>query len=117
MPAPPYAAIAVYPPACDTPQLLQDANRKVLIFDNAETARNFAPLLGNGRLVCSDGADDFFFTPVSETHSNHLVILTDYDVYNVPAGHPVPSEAKSLAWKHHIIWSEAAREVLESVLR
>lgn len=105
--SPGYAVIGIYPPGQDTPSLLAK-NGQVLIFDTPAMARQFAPLLGEGRLeFWSDDREEVFFSPVLPNGVNRAVILTGYDVYNLPPGLPVRSEARGRDWKHHIHWGQA----------
>lgn len=106
MSAPPYAAIAVYHFGEDTPKLLSVKNR-VVIFDTAEIARNWIPKLGKGRPTHWLDADVVWWHIEPGEEINRAFICTDYDVYNVPPNHPVPSETRQMDWKHHIIWNEA----------
>ena len=105
--APPYAAIAVYHAADSNASLLCDSEQKVIIFDHAEMAKDFLPILGNGRISTwtTDG-EGICFTPIDPEGINRAVVLTPYDIYNLPPGCPVLSETRSIAWKNHVIWTE-----------
>ena len=78
-------------------------NGRVWVFDTANVARNFLPLLGNGRAVhWSKDGERCTFSPAILGEVNRCCILTGYDPYHLPAGMPVQGETRGLDWKHHI---------------
>jgi hypothetical protein len=105
--APPYAVIAVYHAGEDNASVLCDYADKIIVFDHVESARQFLPLLSNGRIV-SWGADNesACFLPINENGVNRAVIISPYDVYNLPPNAPALSETRSMGWKNHVIWTE-----------
>lgn len=108
--APSYAAIGIYPPGDSKPSLLSKHN-KVIVFDTPQMAKEFLPILGDGRLEhWSPDGESVSFTPILPNGVNRAVILTDYDVYNLPPGTPVRSESRLLEWRHHIHWGQALLE-------
>ncbi len=105
-----YVVIAVYVSGSDKCAILNsfiDGVHKIFLFDTVHDARDFLPLLGDGRVTNwgADGESACWF-PLSPTGYNRAVILTGYDPYNAPSHiKGIRSEAKSMSWKHHVMWS------------
>jgi hypothetical protein len=110
MSAPGYAVIAIYPPGALHPSLLSK-NNKVIVFDTPAMAREFLPILGEGRICYFSGdGESVTFAPVDPKGVNRASVLTHYDVYNLPPGTPVRSETKGREWKRHIHYGQAMFE-------
>src|SRR2546429_5680584 len=89
-----YAAVAVYSPRSRQWELMS-SGRRVIVFDSAETAWNWLPLLGGGRPYGSDARSlSLWFLELSTTAPNRARIVTPYQ----------PGENQP--WKRHLIWTE-----------
>ena len=108
-----YCAIALFIVGKADPVWLQD-DGKIVIFDTVANAQDMLELMAEGRqtLWYQNGEECCYqpiFPQVGKT--NRALIVTGYDVYNVPALHAVGSETKGMAWKHHIHWGHWFRQV------
>ena len=91
---PDYAAVAVFSPLTRRWELMSDGG-KVIVFDTAETAWNWLPLLGGGRPYSSDARSlSLCFLEVSGTAPNRAHVVSPYQ----------PDEVQP--WELHLIWSE-----------
>lgn len=108
-----YCAIALYAVGKAEPFWLQQDGR-IIIFDSKANAQDIIELMSEGRDTnWSQNGEDATYWPLSGQRGkvNRSLVITGYDVYNVPAGHAVPSETKGLSWKHHIHWAHWYRGV------
>lgn len=110
-----YCAIALYAVGKAEPFWLQD-NGRIVIFDTKINAQDMLEQLSEGRDTIWDATGETcvyspFFGERGKT--NKAVIVTGYDVYNVPAMHAVSSETKGMAWKNHIHWGHWYRGMTE----
>lgn len=104
-----YVAAAWYPWGKSTASLLA-VGGKIVLFDTKEIARNFLPILGEGRFASwSEDGETLVFTPFLPEKMNKVVLITDYDPYNLPAQMPggIRSETKLMGWKSHIMFAHA----------
>lgn len=117
MGAPPYAVVGVVHAGKTDPSVLS-VKGKVVVFDTPEIARNFIPRLGNGRITRWKDADTCYWLEIDPNGIGTAVVLTDYDVYDVPARMEIPiagnkgirlihSESRLREWRHHIMWNYA----------
>lgn len=91
---PTYAAIAVFSPRTQRWELMSDRGR-VIVFDTAEVAWNWLPLLGGGRPYVSDVRTlSLCFLEISSVAPNRARVVTPY---RPDENHP---------WRRHVIWSE-----------
>ena len=91
---PDYAAIEVYSPLSRQWELMSDKG-KVIVFDNAEVAWNWLPLLGNGRRYISDIRTlAIHFMEIMLDAPNRARVVSPY----------FPEE--KMPWRRHRIWSE-----------
>ncbi|HXG23700.1 MAG TPA: hypothetical protein VNJ09_04025 [Chthonomonadales bacterium] len=91
---PDYAAIAVFSPRTQRWELMSDGGR-VIVFDTAEVAWNWLPLLGSGRPYVSDVRRmSLCFLEISSVAPNRARVVTPY---RPDENHP---------WRRHVIWSE-----------
>ena len=91
---PDYAAIEVVHPITGKWELMS-SNGRVIVFDTAELAWNWLPLLGGGRTFSSDARNlSVCFHTISSAAPNRARVVTPY----------LPEE--SFPWKRHMIWSE-----------
>ena len=104
MTAPGYAALGIYKAGQNKPSLLS-VNGRVVVFDTPEMAKNVVPVLGEDR-PCTFSADgeSAYFLPLDPNGVNRVVVLTDYDPYNLPSGLPMRSETRLTEWKGHVMW-------------
>lgn len=83
--------------------------RRLVLFDNAYTARNAVALLGGGRnSMWTPNGETITFSPIDPEGFNQIDILTPYDPYDVPNGFRhfgIYSEAHGRDWRHHVLWS------------
>ncbi len=91
---PDYAAIAVFSPFSRRWELMSDRGR-VIVFDSAEVAWNWLPLLGGGRPYVADARSrTICFVELSAIAPNMAYVEAPYRT-----GEPLP-------WRRHVIWSE-----------
>lgn len=91
---PDYAAIRVVNPRTGRWELMSSGGR-VIVFDTAELAWNWLPLLGGGRPYSADARlRSLTFLEISSTAPNRAAVVSPY----------APGEATP--WKQHVIWSE-----------
>ncbi|HZP80716.1 MAG TPA: hypothetical protein VFB21_03680 [Chthonomonadaceae bacterium] len=94
MSQPDYAAVAVVSPVTGQWELMSHAGR-VIVFDTAQAAWEWLPLLGQGRLYSADrGTLSLAFLEVSAALPNRARVVCPY----------YPGEAQP--WRKHVIWSE-----------
>ncbi len=115
MAAPGYAVIGIFKSGNDKPSLMSYEGR-VIVFDHPQQARDYLPLLGNGRITQWADCDTVSWMPLDPDGVNRAVIITEYDVYNLPPGHIVRSEVKSMAWVRHMPWAEWVSTPQEGVM-
>ena len=97
-----YCAIGVTYPGKDSVQLIA-VEGMVPIWDNLITAQSFAEYMGHGRVgKWSIDKETYTFMDVVPEGYSSVVVVTNYDPYNVPTGWVVPSEVKLTDWKHHV---------------
>jgi hypothetical protein len=97
---PDYAAIAVAGPQTGRWELMSSGGR-VIVFDTAEIAWEWLPLLGGGRPYSADARSlSVCFLELSAVAPNRARVVAPYD----------PGERTP--WRRHVIWSEwwAGRE-------
>lgn len=115
-----YAIIVFHWP--DTPgkprdwQIAADPQGRVIVFDNKQIAQDWMPLLSNDRLTIWDDLayESCHFEPLDPNCFNRGMILHPYPIYNLPPGHPVPSETRLRGWKWHVMYSQWVRELEEA---
>src|ERR1051326_4352417 len=91
---PEYAAVSVFSPVTQRWELMSDGGR-VIVFDTAEVAWNWLPLLGGGGPYSADlRALTLCFAEISRMAPNRARVVSPYR----------PDEKQP--WKHHVIWSE-----------
>ena len=89
-----YAAVAVFSPRSGTWELMSNGGR-IIVFDTAEVAWNWLPLLGSGRPYSADARSlSLWFLEVSNTAPNRARVVTPYR----------PDENQP--WRRHVIWTE-----------
>ena len=89
-----YAAVMVFSPITRRWELMSSRGR-VIVFDTAEMAWNWLPLLGGGRTYSRHLPTlSISFLEISPTAPNRARVVCPYR-----PDEPVP-------WKRHIIWSE-----------
>ena len=89
-----YAAVEVLSPRSGKWELMS-AGGRVIVFDTAEIAWNWLPLLGGGRLHSSDARRrSIAFLEISSCVPNRARVVSPYD-----PGEKAP-------WRRHIIWSD-----------
>lgn len=89
-----YAAVEVLSPRSGNWELMSVGGR-VIVFDTAEIAWNWLPLLGGGRLHSSDAhTRSITFLEISPRAPNRARVVSPYD-----PGEKTP-------WRRHIIWSD-----------
>jgi hypothetical protein len=89
-----YAAIRVVNPRTGRWELMSSGGR-IIVFDTAELAWNWLPLLGSGRPYISDARSlSLCFLEVSASAPNRAAVVSPY----------APGEAAP--WRRHVIWSE-----------
>ncbi len=91
---PDYAAVMVWSLRSGRWELMSDGGR-VIVFDTAEVAWNWLPLLGSGRPYRADSRSlSLWFLEVSSTAPNRARVVTPYR----------PDENQP--WTRHVIWTE-----------
>ncbi|HZO90530.1 MAG TPA: hypothetical protein VFB38_19540 [Chthonomonadaceae bacterium] len=94
MSQPDYAAVAVVNPVTGRWELMSSGGR-VIVFDTAQMAWEWLPLLGQGRLYRADRRTlSLWFLEVSSALPNRARVVCPYR----------PEEAQP--WRRHLIWSE-----------
>lgn len=89
-----YAAVMVFSPITRLWELMSSGGR-VIVFDTAELAWNWLPLLGSGRPYSLHRPTlSICFLEISRTAPNRARVVSPYN----------PNEAAP--WKRHVIWSE-----------
>src|SRR2546421_5202166 len=89
-----YAAVAVFSPRSGRWELMSDGGR-VIVFDTAEVAWNWLPLLGSGRPYSADARSlSLCFLELSSTAPNCARVVMPYD-----PGEKAP-------WRRHVMWGE-----------
>src|ERR1051325_6114863 len=89
-----YAAVAVFSPRPRWWGRMSDGGR-VIVFDTAEMAWNWLPLLGSGRPYSADARSlSLWFMEISSTAPNRARVVAPY----------FPDERQP--WKRHVIWTE-----------
>ncbi len=89
-----YAAVEVLSPRSGRWELMS-AEGRVIVFDTAEIAWNWLPLLGGGRLHSSDSRSrSIVFWEISPVVPNRARVVSPYDL-----GEKTP-------WERHVIWSD-----------
>lgn len=109
-----YCAIALYPAGKGAPVWLhQDGH--IVVFDTKANAQDVLENLAAGRQTRWDRiAERCYYEPLDPTPGaiNRAVIVTDYDPYHLPAGHPVRSETHGKSWQRHLHWSQWLRGLM-----
>ena len=91
-----YAAISVINPTTGNWELMSSSGR-VIVFDTAELAWNWLPLLGGGRTYKADSRRlEIWFFEISNNAPNRAKVVPQYDL------------GELMPWRKHIIWSEWA---------
>lgn len=91
---PGYAAVAVFSPITGRWELMSDGGR-VIVFDSAQVAWEWLPMLGSGRPHVADArSHSVTFLEVSAVAPNRARVICPYE-----PGEPTP-------WRRHVIWSE-----------
>lgn len=114
-----YVAVGWYPWGKNTCSLLS-VGGKVVLFDTMQIAREFLPILGQGRMShWSPDGETLVFTPVDPSGMNKVVLVRDYDPYNLPAQMPngIRSETKSMQWRNHIMFTHAFLDCGQHVIK
>lgn len=94
MSQPDYAAVAVVSPITGQWELMSNGG-KVIVFDTAQLAWEWLPLLGKGRLYAADSkALRIAFMELSSELPNRARVVHPYR----------PDEMQP--WRRHVIWSE-----------
>ncbi len=94
---PDYAAVLVVSAVTGRWELLS-VGGKVVVFDTAETAWQWLPTLGQGRVgVENERAQSLCFAEISRTLPNRARVISPY----------VPGE--KTPWRRHLIWTELER--------
>jgi hypothetical protein len=94
MSRPDYAAVAVVHPVSGAWELMSSGGR-VIVFDTAQMAWEWLPLLGQGRVaLLHERERSVTFSEVSRFLPNRARVVCPYT-----PGEPPP-------WKRHLIWSE-----------
>ena len=94
MSRPDYAAVAVVHPVSGQWELMSSDGR-VIVFDTAQVAWEWLPLLGQGRQYSADEQRLMLsFWEVSEVLPNRVRVVSPY----------CPEEGQP--WQRHVIWSE-----------
>ena len=89
-----YAAVEVYSPLSHRWELMSDGGR-IILFDTAELAWNWLPLLGGGRPYSADArARSICFMELSSFAPNRARVISGFR-----PDEPFP-------WRKHVIWSE-----------
>jgi hypothetical protein len=89
-----YAAVRVVNPRNGRWELMSSGGR-VIVFDTAELAWNWLPLLGGGRPYTADARSlCLCFLEISSAAPNRAAVVSNY----------TPGE--TAPWQRHIIWSE-----------
>lgn len=104
-----YVACAWYPWGSTKASLLA-VGGKIVLFDTKQIAREFLPILGQGRVGSwSADGETLSFTPLDPRGMNQCILVTDYDPYNLPAQMPggILSETRLKEWRSHIMFSHA----------
>lgn len=108
-----YCAIALYVVGKADPIWLQDEG-KIVIFDTKASAQDILELMAEGRdTLWYQNGEECCYQPIipQSGKTNRALIVTGYDVYNVPALHAVRSETKGKAWQHHVHWGHWIRQI------
>jgi hypothetical protein len=108
-----YCAVAIYVVGKAEPIWLHDGG-KIVVFDAKINAQDVLEMLAEGRDShwAQNGEDCTYMPPLGERGKcNRAIIVTGYDVYNVPAQHAVRSETKGKGWKHHTHWGHWFRGI------
>ena len=101
MSLPLFAAIGIYRAGSSRPSLMS-VGGKIVVFDHAVQARQYAPLLGGGRVTRWQDAETAYWLPLDVNGVNRVCIVTDYDPYSLPPGLPVLSETHGREWRGHV---------------
>ncbi len=89
-----YAAISVYSPRTHRWELMSSGGR-IIVFDTAEMAWNWLPLLGGGRPYVSDARSlSLCFVEISSAAPNRARVVSPYRL------------DENQPWRRHVIWSE-----------
>ncbi len=92
--SPGYAAVEVVSPISGMWELMS-AGGRVIVFDTAQVAFEWLPLLGSGRPCSLDARSlSVCFQVISNVHPNRARVAPNYD-----PGEKAP-------WKRHIIWTD-----------
>lgn len=111
---------AAWQPWGKTTMSLLSVGGKIVLFDTMQIAREFLPILGQGRMShWSPDGETLVFTPVDPNSMNKVVLIRDYDPYNLPAQmpHGIRSETKSMQWRSHIMFTHAFLDVGQHVVK
>lgn len=102
-----YCVVGFYIPG-ESRVSLVSCNGKVIVFDTPLIAYEIVNShFRDGRMLTWDNKkESAYLTPVLPNRINRYVLLSPYDVYNLPPGLPVRSEAKNMPWKYHIHWAQ-----------
>ncbi|WP_395089299.1 hypothetical protein [Armatimonas sp.] len=104
-----YVAVAWYPWGKTSASLLA-VSGKIVLFDTKQIAREFLPILGQGRASSwSADGETLVFTPVDPKGINRCALVTQYDPYDLPAQMPnaIRSETRLMPWRSHIMFTHA----------
>lgn len=104
-----YVAVGWYPWGKTSASLLA-VGGKIVLFDTKQIAREFLPILGQGRIPSwSADGETLSFTPIDPRGMNKMVLVTEYNPYDLPAQMPdgIRSETHGKEWRNHIMFSHA----------
>ena len=111
-----YCALAVDAFGAAEPFLFSKDGR-VIVFETLTTAQDFVEYIAEGRDSVWDATGEVcHYQPAlfDLGKFNKISIITGYDIYNLPAMHPVPSEVRGMSWKHHTLSGHFLRDVMDA---
>lgn len=107
-----YCAVACYYNGRQAPVWLHDKG-KIIVFEIKAQAEDILELMADGRDTIWDAKmESCCYQPLLGIgHCNRAVIITDYDIYNLPAQHAVRSETRGKAWTGHVLVGHWLRDL------
>lgn len=108
-----YCAVAIYLVGKAEPTWLH-AGGKIVVFDTKANAQDVIELLAEGRQTRWDiSGEKAYYEPLTSVRGkiNRALIVTEYDIFNLPAGHATRSETRGKAWRYHVHWGHWLRDI------
>ncbi len=102
-----YCVVGFYKPGESRVSLIS-SNGKVIVFDTPLLAYEIVNtnFRDQRSMIWDSKKEQAYLIPVLPDRINRYVLITPYDIYNLPPGLPIKSETRNMAWKYHVHWAQ-----------